>query len=108
MPKTVYQLAAVSAQRAAQGKRYLEFLRVPALSAGVYVLAAGAEDPQQPHQEDEIYYVLRGRARMKVAAEDFPVTPGRLIFVPARAEHRFHSISEELELLVVFSPAETS
>lgn len=113
MPQSLYSLPAVGAERAAQGKRYLEFLRVPALSAGVYVLAAGAEDPQQPHQEDEIYYVLRGRARMKVGppglnSDDFAVAPGQLIFVPARAEHRFHSITEELELLVVFGPAETS
>jgi mannose-6-phosphate isomerase-like protein (cupin superfamily) len=111
--QTTLRLADVNAERDAQGKRYLEFLRVPALSAGVYVLAAGAEDLQQPHAEDEIYYVLRGRARMRVGsgsgpAEDFDVAPGQLIFVPARAEHRFHSITEELELLVVFGPAESA
>ena len=107
MPKTSYQLASVDAERAAGHKRYLEFLRVPAMSAGLYVLDAGADDPQQPHTEDEIYYVLRGRARMGVAAEDFAVEAGQLIFVPAKVEHRFHSIREQLELLVVFAPAES-
>src|SRR5215472_15444451 len=111
MTKTVVRLADVNAERDAQSKRYLEFLRVPALSAGIYVLAAGAEDPQQPHTEDEIYYVLRGRARMSCEkrlrpvggtadiepapqlseVEDFEVVAGQLIFVPARAKHRFHS-----------------
>jgi len=107
MPKTAYQLASVETERAAAHKRYLEFLRVPAMSAGLYVLDAGAEDQQQPHTEDEIYYVLRGRAHMRVAAEDFEVGPGQLIFVPAKVEHRFHSIREQLQLLVVFAPAES-
>ena len=82
-------------------------LCVPAMSAGLYVLAAGAEDQQQPHGEDEIYYVLRGQARMRVGPEEFAITPGQLIFVPAKMEHRFHSIREQLELLVVFAPAES-
>lgn len=40
-------------QREQAQKRYLEFLRVPAMSAGVYVLAAGSTDLQSPHNEDE-------------------------------------------------------
>jgi mannose-6-phosphate isomerase-like protein (cupin superfamily) len=43
-----------------------------------------------------------------VAGEDRPVQPGTFMFVAAGAEHRFHSITEELELLVVFAPAETA
>ena len=86
--------------------RWLEFLRVPALSAGLYRLPAGGDDPQQPHTEDEIYYVIRGRARFQAAGEDRDVAPGTVLFVPARVEHRFHSISEELVMLVVFGPAE--
>ena len=106
--KKVYQLASVEAERAAEHKRYLEFLRLPAMSSGLYVLEAGADDQQRPHAEDEIYYVLRGHGRMRVASEDFAVLPGQLIFVPAKVEHRFHSIREQLELLVVFAPAESS
>lgn len=68
-------------------ERYHEFLRVPALSAGLYVLAAGATDPQRPHREDEIYYVTSGRGMIRIGTEDRPVEPG--------VEHRFHSIAEE-------------
>ena len=85
---------------------YLEFLRVPSMSGGVYVLAPGAEDPQRPHTEDEIYFVVRGRARFRQGEEDRPVAPGDVLFVPAREEHRFHAVEEELVLLVVFAPAE--
>jgi len=53
--KNFYDFPMISAERARAGKLYQEFLRVPALSVGVYVLAAGATDPQKPHQEDEVY-----------------------------------------------------
>ena len=105
--QTFYDLPAVSAERAQSGKLYREFLRVPALSAGVYVLAAGATDPQKPHKEDEVYYVVRGRAKMLVSSDEQVVKTGTVIFVPANVEHRFFDISEELEVLVFFAPAET-
>ncbi len=92
------------ARRAPNG--YVEFLRVPSMSAGVYVLSAGAEDRQSPHLEDEVYYVVRGRGKFQRGREEMSALPGDVLFVPARALHRFHSIEEELVLLVVFSPAE--
>jgi len=93
-------------QHAAKGKLYFEFLRVPAMSAGVYVLPKGGADLQRPHREDEIYYVVRGRAMMKIGSEHAAVVPGSVIFVEADAEHRFYDIDEELEVLVFFAPAE--
>ena len=105
--KTFYDLPTISAERAQAGKSYQEFMRVPALSVGVYVLAASAADPQQPHNEDEVYYVVRGRARMRVASEEHVVKAGSVIFVPAKVEHCFFDVSEELEVLVFFAPAES-
>jgi mannose-6-phosphate isomerase-like protein (cupin superfamily) len=87
------------------GKDSLEFLRVPALSLSTYRLAAGGLDLQQPHTEDEVYYVVRGHARFKAGSNDCAVAPGTVLFVEANVEHRFHSITEDLELLVVFAPA---
>ncbi len=102
-----FQIDQLEQQRARTGKAYLEFLRVPAMSVGVYTLPAGGADLQKPHQEDEVYYVVRGRGRMKVGAEDRAVSQGSVIFVAAQVEHRFYEIAEELELLVFFAPAET-
>ena len=96
----------VEAARAAAGRLYHEFLRVPDLSAGLYVLEAGATDPQSPHTEDELYYVVAGRGVVTVGDETRPVVPGSLVFVAAGVPHRFHDIAERLELLVVFGPAE--
>ena len=75
---------------------------------GLYVLPAGQPDPQSPHTEDEVYYVVKGRGSVRVDGEDRPVTPGSIIYVGEAVEHHFHSITEELSLLVVFAPPRRS
>lgn len=102
-----FTAAEVEQQRAASGKLYREFLRVPAMSAGLYVLPAGATDSQRPHHEDEMYYVVRGRARFRADKEDVEVSAGSVLFVAAEVEHRFYDIAEELAVLVFFAPAES-
>jgi quercetin dioxygenase-like cupin family protein len=101
----------LAAQRARSGKSYHEFLRVSAISAGLYVLPAGATDPQRPHGEDEMYYVLRGRARFRVEDQgqeiDQEVSAGSVLYVAAEVQHRFYDIAEELAVLVFFAPAES-
>ena len=106
--KTVFaSLPEIEEQSAVSGKSYRVFLRVPAMSAGLYVLPAGASDHQKPHREDEVYYVVRGRARFKAGSEDREVSAGSVIFVAAEVGHRFFDITEELSVLVFFAPAET-
>lgn len=103
-----FRLEEILKRRRASGEPWIEFLRVPALSMGVYVLEAGAEDRQEPHSEDEVYYIVSGRGSIRIEDRDQTVGPGSLIFVPASAVHRFHGISEELTALVFFAPAEGS
>ena len=97
-------LAATSRQR----RTYAEVLRVPALSAGVYELSAGSDDRQKPHSEDEVYVVLRGRAKATVNGQTVTVNTGSLLYVPARVPHHFHDIEDDLTVLVLFAPAETT
>lgn len=101
-----FNLAEAEKHRQQSGKRYLEFLRVAAMSAGVYVLPAGSADAQSPHKQDEMYYVVRGRARMQAGSEDQAVSEGSIIFVAAGVEHRFYDITDEVMVLVFFAPAE--
>jgi len=108
MDKGLFDIAELARKRERRGQLYFEFLRRAAMSAGVYVLPAGGTDPQKPHKEDELYYVVTGHARMKVAGEDREVKAGSVIFVAADVEHRFYDISEELVVLVFFAPAESS
>lgn len=100
-------LPEIEEQRAASGKAYREALRAPAMSAGLYLLPAGGTDHQEPHREDEVYYVVRGRARFKAGSEDREVSAGSMIFVAAQVGHRFYDIAEELAVLVFFAPAES-
>ena len=103
----IIQLADARAERERSGRLSHEFLRVPALSATIYELGAGSDDPQQPHAEDEIYYVVAGRAKFDVRGEQRPVREGEFIYVAAEVPHRFVEIEEDLTLLVLFAPAKT-
>lgn len=103
-----FDMTALALEQARTKEPWREFLRVPDLSAGVYQLKAGAADGQTPHGEDELYYCLAGRARLRVEGRLLEVSPGKLLFVAAKAEHRFEQITEDLTLLVIFGPAEGS
>ncbi len=103
-----WDVTKLDATRTAAGQLYHEFLSVPDISGGLYVLEAGATDPQSPHSEDELYVVMSGSARVIVGDEDAPVGPGSVVFVGAHVPHRFVEITERLVLVVVFGPAEYS
>jgi mannose-6-phosphate isomerase-like protein (cupin superfamily) len=103
-----WELQDLEATRAAAAKPYHEFISVPDLSGGLYVLEAGAQDRQTPHTEDELYVVMSGRGRITVGDEAGDVRPGTVVFVAAGVSHRFHDIEERLVLLVAFGPAEYS
>jgi len=103
-----HELANVSADRVRKGARYEEFIRVPALSVGLYELPAGGTDPQSPHTEDEVYHVVSGRATIRVGDEERLVGPDSVVYVSAGVPHRFHSITVDLSVLVFFAPAEGS
>ena len=96
------------AESARKNQAWQEFLRVPSLSIGLYCLNAGQTDQQQPHTEDEVYYVISGRASFRAGDEKQTVTPGILIFVERLVEHRFYDITEDLTVLVFFAPPEGS
>ena len=103
-----FDLPDLISQQKDSNKLYLEFLKVPDLSMGLYVLPAGGTDPQSPHTEDEVYYIVSGRVKIKVAGEDQDVQAGSIVYVAKNVEHRFHSIEEELKVIVFFAPAEYS
>jgi mannose-6-phosphate isomerase-like protein (cupin superfamily) len=103
-----FEIADVCAHLAESADSYHEFLRVPSLSVGVYNLPAGGEDPQQPHSEDEVYYIISGSGQIHVDGADRPVKPGSIVYVEKQLVHYFHSITEDLNILVFFAPAEGS
>ncbi len=101
-----FHIADLIEKRSASKETWLEFLRVPDLSMGLYVLAVGEKDDQEPHTEDEVYYVLSGEGMLQVDGKDQPVKTGSILFVGKNADHHFHSITSELSVLVFFAPEE--
>ena len=95
-------------EQAARERPYLEFLRHDSMSLGLYVLPADGIDPQQPHDEDEVYYIVSGQGQITVGEETEPVQPGSIVFVAAHVPHKFHDILEDLKILVFFAPPETN
>ncbi|MGW7350206.1 cupin domain-containing protein [Streptomyces sp. Z26] len=101
-----FRLEELEAERAANDGAYLRFLRERHMSAGLYALDRGAQDPQQPHAQDEVYLVVSGRASLTVGEETTQVARGSVVYVPAGAPHRFHHVTEDLRVMVVFAPPE--
>ncbi|MFM9368984.1 cupin domain-containing protein [Streptomyces sp. Da 82-17] len=101
-----FRLDELEVERAENQGAYLQFLRERNMSVGLYALNAGETDPQKPHHQDEVYFVASGRAAITVGDETTTVSRGSVVYVPAGVPHRFHHISEDLRVLVVFSPPE--
>lgn len=105
-PQTGFSWASLLETHRQSEQRYLEFIRSPSLSTGLYVLPAGSLDEQEPHSEDEVYVVMAGGALFTAGVETREVRAGDILYVAAHLPHRFHDISEELRLIVVFAPPE--
>lgn len=101
-----FRLDELEAERAANNGAYLQFLRERNMSVGLYALDAGQADPQSPHGQDEVYVVMSGRASITVGMETTQVARGSVVYVPAGTAHKFHHITEDLRVLVMFSPPE--
>ena len=102
-PTAFFEFDSLLAEQRRAGEPWLEFLRVPSLRAGLYVLAPGAWDHQSPHEEDELYYIVAGRATFEAGDHRERVAAGSILFVAAHQPHRFIDIEEELRVLVFFS-----
>lgn len=102
-PWQIFDLAQIRQQLKGKPAEYLEFLNVPALNCGIYFLAAGSTDMQSPHDDDEVYLVLSGKARMRLDNAERAVGPGSLLYVGATTEHSFFEIEEDMTLLVIFA-----
>ena len=98
-----FELDAEIEKRRASGRPYREFLRVPALSCGIYSLPAGSKDLQGPHDEDEVYLVVSGRGRMRVNGKEHEVRRGSLLYVRATSEHNFFEVDEDITMIVFFA-----
>ena len=81
-------------------RQWVELLSHGTMRAGLY--APRGVDDQQPHDQDEIYVVMRGRGVFVRGSERRPFGPGDLLFVPAGMAHRFEEFTDDFATWVVF------
>ena len=61
--------------------------------------------PPGSHENEECYYILRGKATMTLAGEPVEVTAGTFIHLPAWCEHGIENTGDDsLEVLITTSP----
>lgn len=100
-----FEISELIERRRKAGRPYLPFLKRETMRLGIYSLPKGAIDIQPAHRMDEVYYVESGRAVLQIGRDEQKVEKGSLIFVRRDQPHKFHSITEPLEVLVFFSAA---
>lgn len=71
-------------------------------TARIGLYAPRGADPQQPHEQDEVYIVARGRGVFVNGSERRQFGPGDMLFVPAGVVHRFEQFSDDVAIWVVF------
>lgn len=98
----VFQLAELLQRIDRNGVRLHEFLRTPSLSCAIYHLPAGSREMASAHEEDELYYVLEGRGRLRIDDQDHAVGKGTLLYVHAACDHSFFDIEEDLTVIAFF------
>jgi len=104
-PSSEWRIGADLAAKLKKDAAWIALIDRSTLSVGRYRLKANAKDNQRPHDLDEIYYVVAGKAQFTAAGETRALKQGDVVFVAARAKHHFHDIEEDLDVLVLFSTA---
>jgi mannose-6-phosphate isomerase-like protein (cupin superfamily) len=85
-----------------QGGYFINFISTKGIQAGIVRLHAGEIDTQGPHTVDEVYYVIEGSGFIKLDGKDHEIRQGTSIFVPAKADHKFHGNKDDLVIFYVF------
>lgn len=78
------------------------FINRESLAAGVLRLGPGEEDMQEPHENDEVYYVIRGDGYLNVNGKDYDISDGQSYFVAKKIPHKFHGNTKDLVVLYFF------
>ncbi len=99
----VYDAEEVLKKLKASGNWFYGFMSKGTMDAGILSLSPKEKDPQGPHANDELYYVIKGSGFIRIEKEDLPIKSGSIIFVPARKKHNFHGNNDELQVLYVFA-----
>jgi len=82
------------------GARYVEPTTHGTMRLGLY--GPRTHDPQQPHDQDELYIVQKGTGTFWCEGRARSFGPGDVLFVAAGVEHRFEGFTDDFAAWVVF------
>jgi mannose-6-phosphate isomerase-like protein (cupin superfamily) len=83
------------------------FINKENLAVGVLRLGPGEEDTQEPHESDEVYYIVEGDGFLLVDKKDYPVSEGMSYYVAKNIPHRFHGNEKEIVAIYFFAGPDT-
>ena len=101
----VFQLSELMEEIDRNAVNFRELLQTPSMSCAIYHLPAGSKDMQTPHDEDELYFVVEGRGRLRVNGAEHPIVKNTMMYVRASCDHAFFDIEEDLTVLAFFGSA---
>ena len=78
------------------------FINKESLAAGILVLQPGERDTQEPHQSDELYFVIKGDGFLKIKDKEYAISENKMYFVGKNIKHFFYGNSKELVVLYFF------
>lgn len=78
------------------------FINKETLAAGILRLEPGDEDTQEPHESDEIYYIVKGDGILTIGKDDYKISKGMSYFVAKNVPHKFHQNTKDLVVLYFF------
>ena len=96
MNSKVFELNKLLSELEDQGGYFIDFISTRGIQSGIIRLHPGENDSQGSHSVDEVYYVIEGDGFIKLNGKDHEIRQGTSIFVPAKADHRFHGNKEDL------------
>jgi len=94
------RLPGPSTERWPGGERFVRAMAHGSMSVELY--APRGQDPQTPHRQDELYFVIRGEGEFLAGDVRHAFRAGDAFFVPAGMVHRFEHFSDDFAAWVVF------
>ncbi len=90
------------------GKSYFQtFLNKESLAVGVLFLRPGEKDTQEPHESDEIYYIIAGNGFLRINKKSYPVKKDQIYFVARNIPHHFYGNTKNLSVLYFFGGSDS-
>lgn len=104
LAQALKRLPAAPTDKYPHGAPFVTMMAGGTMSVEVFAPSSSGlgEDLQQPHTQDELYFIQQGAGELVINAQRFDAATGDAFFVAAGVEHRFENFSDDFVTWVVF------